>query len=55
MPDAVPGIWMSVRGTNLPRAYTFDFEQYDTRYTRPDKKEADVCIAIDDEQLKVIQ
>ena len=52
MPDAVPGIWMSVWGTKLPRAYTFDFEMYDARFTRPDKKEADVYIAIDDEQLK---
>jgi predicted transcriptional regulator YdeE len=52
MPYAVLGIWLSVWGTKLPRAYTFDFELYDARFTRPDKKEADVYIAIDDEQLK---
>ena len=52
MPDAILGVWMSVWGTKLPRTYTFDFELYDARFTRPDKKEADVYIAIDDEQLK---
>ena len=48
MPDALLGVWMSVWGTNLPRAYTFDFEQYDARFTRPENKEADVYVAITD-------
>ena len=47
-----PGFWMSVRGIKLPRASTFDFEQYDVRFTRSDKKEADVYLTIDDKQLK---
>jgi predicted transcriptional regulator YdeE len=55
MPDAVLGVWASVWGTKLPRAYTFDFELYDARFTRPDKKEAEVYIAIDDEQLQGMQ
>ncbi|HZK31074.1 MAG TPA: GyrI-like domain-containing protein [Methanoregula sp.] len=55
MPDAVLGVWASVWGTKLPRAYTFDFELYDARLTRPDKKEAEVYIAIDDAQLQGMQ
>jgi predicted transcriptional regulator YdeE len=55
MPDAILGVWMSVWGTKLPRTYAFDFEQYDARFTRPDKKEADVYIAIDEELLKIMQ
>ncbi|MFY9799865.1 MAG: GyrI-like domain-containing protein [Methanoregula sp.] len=55
MPDAILGIWMSVWGTKLPRTYTFDFEQYDARFTRPENKEADVCVAVNEEQLKKMQ
>jgi predicted transcriptional regulator YdeE len=55
MPDAILGVWVSVWGTKLPRTYTFDFEQYDARFTRPDKKEADVYVAVDEEQLKIMQ
>jgi predicted transcriptional regulator YdeE len=55
MPDALLGIWMSVWGTRLPRAYTFDFEQYDARFTRTENKEVDVYIAINEEQFKSMQ
>jgi predicted transcriptional regulator YdeE len=55
MPDALLGIWMSVWGTRLPRAYTFDFEQYDARFTRTENKEVDVYIAVNEEQLKTMQ
>jgi predicted transcriptional regulator YdeE len=55
MPDSILGIWMSIWGTKLPRTYTFDFEQYDARFTRREKKEADVCVAVHEEQLTQIQ
>jgi predicted transcriptional regulator YdeE len=55
MPDAILGIWMSVWGTKLPRVYTFDFEQYDARFTRPENKQVDVYIAVNEEQLKTMQ
>jgi predicted transcriptional regulator YdeE len=55
MPDAILGVWASIWGTKLPRAYTFDFEQYDARFTRPENKEADICIAVNEEQLKKMQ
>jgi len=52
MPDAILSVWASIWGTRLPRAYTFDFEQYDARFTRPENNEADVYIAINEEQQK---
>jgi predicted transcriptional regulator YdeE len=52
MPDALLGVWMSIWGTKLPRAYTVDFEQYDARFTRPKGKEADVYVAVNEDQLK---
>lgn len=55
MPDALLGVWMSIWGTRLPRAYTFDFEQYDARFTRPERKEADVYVAVNKEQLEKMQ
>lgn len=55
MPDALLSVWASVWGTKLPRAYTFDFEQYDARFTRPENKEVDVYIAVNKEQLEVMQ
>jgi predicted transcriptional regulator YdeE len=55
MPDALLAVWMSVWGTNLPRAYTCDFEWYDARFTRPENKEIDVYVAINEEELKKLQ
>jgi predicted transcriptional regulator YdeE len=49
MPDAVLSVWASVWGTALPRAYTFDYEVYDERFTRKVNPEVDVYIAIRDE------
>jgi predicted transcriptional regulator YdeE len=53
MPDAIQGVWMSIWGTKLPRTYTFDFEQYDARFTRKQNKEADVYVAVDEDQLTI--
>jgi predicted transcriptional regulator YdeE len=55
MPDSILLIWGSIWGTKLPRAYTFDFEQYDARFTRPENKEAEVCVAVNEDQLKAMQ
>jgi predicted transcriptional regulator YdeE len=55
MPDAILLVCVSVWGTKLSRAYTFDFEQYDARFTCPDNKDAEVYIAVNEEQLKTMQ
>jgi predicted transcriptional regulator YdeE len=55
MPDSILLVWASIWGTKLPRAYTFDFEQYDARFTRPENKEAEIYIAVNEEQLKKMQ
>ena len=55
MPDALLAVWMSVWGTNLPRTYTCDFEQYDARFTRPENKEIDVYVAVNEEQIEKMQ
>jgi predicted transcriptional regulator YdeE len=55
MPDALLLVWMSIWGTKLPRAYTFDFEQYDARFARSENKEIDVYIAVNGDQLKTLQ
>ena len=52
MPDAILAVWMSVWGTNLPRTYTCDFEQYDARFTRPENKEIDVYIAVNEKDIE---
>ncbi len=55
MPDALLAVWMSIWGTNLPRTYTCDFEWYDARFTRPENKEIDVYVAINEEELEKLQ
>jgi predicted transcriptional regulator YdeE len=55
MPDALLVVWMSIWGTKLPQAYTFDFEQYDARFARSENKELDVYIAVNGDQLKTLQ
>lgn len=52
MPDEIVGIWANIWSSDLPRTYTYDFELYDKRFTRPVAKEADVYVAVDPEQLK---
>jgi len=52
MPDEVLAVWSLVWLSDLPRTYTFDFEVYDQRFTRPKAKEVDICIAIDPEKME---
>lgn len=52
MPDEIVGVWANIWSSDLPRTYTFDFEVYDKRFTRPVAKEADVYVAVDPERLK---
>jgi predicted transcriptional regulator YdeE len=55
MPDEVLAIWSLVWLSDLPRTYTYDFEVYDKRFTRPKQKEVDVCVAIDAEKMEQAQ
>ena len=52
MPDEIYGVWANVWSSELPRTYTYDFEVYDKRFTRPVAKEADVYVAVDPERLE---
>jgi predicted transcriptional regulator YdeE len=52
MPDSLLAVWMSIWGTKLPRTYSCDFEWYDARFTRPENKEIDVFVAVDEERLE---
>ena len=45
MPEEVLAIWSTVWLSDLPRAYTYDFEVFDRRFTNPKKKEVDICIS----------
>jgi predicted transcriptional regulator YdeE len=47
MPDEIVGVWANVWASELPRTYTYDFELYDKRFTRPFAKEAEVWVAVD--------
>jgi predicted transcriptional regulator YdeE len=55
MPDEVLAIWSMIWLSGLPRTYTFDFEVYDQRFTNPEQKEVDVCVAIDPEKIGEMQ
>jgi predicted transcriptional regulator YdeE len=55
MPDEVLAVWSLVWLSELPRTYTFDFEVFDQRFTRPKAKEVDVCIAVDPKKMKLAQ
>nr|WP_319377398.1 GyrI-like domain-containing protein [uncultured Methanoregula sp.] len=55
MPDELLGIWSTIWLSELPRTYTYDFEVYDKRFTRPASKEVDVYVAIDPEQLEKLK
>jgi predicted transcriptional regulator YdeE len=52
MPDEVLAVWSLIWLSDLPRTYTFDFEVYDQRFTRPKAKEVDICVAVDPERMK---
>lgn len=45
-PTALVETWGSIWQTDLPRAYTFDFEVYGDKFTSGDPKEVDVYIAL---------
>jgi predicted transcriptional regulator YdeE len=55
MPDEVLAVWSMIWLSDLPRTYTYDFEMYDKRFTRPNAKEVDICVAIDPEKMEVAQ
>jgi len=52
MPDEIVGVWANIWASDLPRTYTYDFELYDKRFTRPLKKETDVYVAVDPERME---
>lgn len=52
MPDEISAVWANVWISDLPRTYTYDFELYDRRFTRPVAKEADVYVAVDPERME---
>jgi predicted transcriptional regulator YdeE len=51
MPDEVFAVWSAIWLSGLPRTYTFDFEVYDKRFSSPDQKEVDICIAVNPDQM----
>ena len=55
MPGSLIEVWSSVWLSTLPRTYTFDFEVYDQRFTRPTEKEVDVYVAVDPERIADLQ
>jgi predicted transcriptional regulator YdeE len=55
MPDEVLAIWSTIWLSDLPRTYTFDFEVYDQRFTRPKQKEVEICVAIDPEKMEEVR
>lgn len=55
MPDEVLAAWSLVWLSDLPRTYTYDFEVYDARFTRPKAKEVDICIAVDPKKMEKAQ
>jgi predicted transcriptional regulator YdeE len=52
MPQSLLEVWSGVWLSTLPRTYTFDFEVYDQRFTRPRDKEIDVYVAVDPKKIK---
>ena len=54
MPQSLLEVWSSVWLSDLPRAYTFDFEVYDQRFTRPENKEIDVYIAVNGDKMDIV-
>lgn len=52
MPDEIVTAWANIWASDLPRTYTFDFELYDKRFTRPVAKEADVYVAVDPDRVE---
>ena len=55
MPQSLLEVWSGVWLSDLPRTYTFDFEVYDQRFTRPKDKEIDVYVAVDPAKMENVQ
>jgi predicted transcriptional regulator YdeE len=55
MPDEVLSVWSLVWLSDLPRKYTCDFDVYDKRFTNPNQKEVDICVAIDPKKMEQAQ
>ena len=53
MPDEITGVWANIWASELPRKYTYDFEMYDQRFTRPSAKEAEVWVAVDPSKMEM--
>lgn len=53
MPQSLIEIWSAVWLSDLPRTYTYDFELYDKRFTRPANKEIDVYVAVDPARIRL--
>lgn len=53
MPRSLLEVWSAVWLSTLPRTYTFDFEVYDQRFTRPENKEIDVYVAVDPKKMDI--
>jgi predicted transcriptional regulator YdeE len=53
MPDEVLAIWALVWLSDLPRAYMYDFEVFDKRFKNPKKKEVDIYISVDPDQMAI--
>ena len=55
MPQVVLDVWSSIWLSDLPRTYTFDFEVYDQRFTRPKNKEIDIYVAVDADKINAVR
>jgi len=54
MPLSLIEVWSSVWLSDLPRAYTFDFEVYDHRFARHGNKEIDVYVAVKADMMDAV-
>ncbi|NQV99120.1 MAG: AraC family transcriptional regulator [Rhodospirillales bacterium] len=45
LPDALFETWQDIRQSDIPRAFTYDFEIYDDRATDPQAAEVDIFVA----------
>lgn len=55
MPDEILAVWSMVWLSDIPRTYTIDFEVYDQRFTNPNQKAVDVCVAVDPGKMEAAQ
>ncbi len=45
LPEALIETWQEIRESDMPRAYTYDFEIHDDRATSPENVEIDIFVA----------